>query len=383
MVDRSSTQPLLPEEVYERALAVGRRAAGVSGPNPPVGCLIVRDGDVLAEGATGPVGAAHAEVEALRHAGGAAAGATAVVTLEPCAHHGRTPPCTDALRDAGVAAVHLLVRDPDPTAAGGVARLAAAGIDVVDVGALRPDLHARAADDLRGFLTRVRDGRPHLTLKLAQTVDGVTVPPAGAYLTGTAARSHVHRLRARSDAVLVGGATLRADDPRLDVRHGAGTDGSGTSPRPVIVSASGDVPTSARAVRAGTLVVVGPDPHPERDAALAARGATVVRVPAADDGSGLDATAVVRCLLEHRVLTVLAEPGPRLARALLTADLVDAVEVHVAGGAAGGQVRPALPELADVVRVGADVDVVRADADLILRRARGGAVAASGLQEVA
>ena len=385
MVEHSRTQTLLPEEVYRHALTLGRRAAGISGPNPPVGCVIVRDGRVIAAGATGPVGEAHAEVAALRAAGGAAAGATAVVTLEPCAHHGRTPPCTDALLDAGVRAVHVLLRDPDPAAAGGLARLVAAGLDVLDVGALRPDLRALAAEDLRGFLTRVRYGRPHLTLKLAQTVDGATVPQPGGYLTGPAARAHVHRVRADVDAVLVGGCTVRIDDPRLDVRDAAVPEGATGRPRPVLVSATGDVPVTARAVRDGTLVVVGPDADPARLAGLESRGATIVRIPGASDG-GLAPEAFVRSLLDHRILTVLAEPGPRLAHALLDADVVDVVEVHVAGGAAvdPGRIRPASDLLRDVVRAVPEVEVSRTDdGDLLLRRTLHDVAAAAGLQEVA
>lgn len=385
MVERSRTQTLLPEEVYRHALTLGRRSAGVSGPNPPVGCVLVRDGRVVGAGHTGPVGQAHAEVAALRDAGGDAAGATAVVTLEPCAHHGRTPPCTDALRDAGVAAVHVLLRDPDPVAAGGLDRLAEAGVAVLDVGTLRPDLRTLAGEDLRGFLTRVRHGRPHLTLKLAQSIAGATAPPSGGYLTGPDARAAVHRSRAAVDAVLVGGRTVRTDDPRLDVRHGVVTDPAAGGPRPVLVTASGDLPVTARAVRDGVVVVAGPDADPARLRELAARGAAVVRVPSGPGGAP-DPHAVVQSLLEHRILTVLAEPGPRLAHALLAADVVDVVEVHVAGGAsvAPGRIRPALELLDDVVRAGSEVTVTRTrDGDLLLRRTRHDAVGQVGLQEVA
>jgi diaminohydroxyphosphoribosylaminopyrimidine deaminase / 5-amino-6-(5-phosphoribosylamino)uracil reductase len=354
---------LLPVDVYRRALAVGRRAAGVSGPNPPVGCVIVRDGEVIAEGATGAVGHDHAEAVALARAGHAADGATAVVTLEPCAHHGRTPPCVDALVGADVGEVHVLLRDPDPAAAGGIGRLQEAGITVVDVGAHRPDLAEQAAYDLRGFLARVRSGRPHVTLKIAQDVEGGTVSPMARYLTGEHARRRVHRMRADADAVLVGGATVRADDPRLDVRHVA----SDRTPRPVVVSASCDIPSQANVARSGGIVLVGPDADAGRCEALRAVGTVVEHVGAAGDGWGVDLSAALRRLLDHRVLTVLAEPGPVLASALLAQGLVDVVELHVAQGATAAGVRPCLDALARLLDDDAAAREVTEDGDLILR----------------
>ena len=382
MTDRTverDADVLLPEDVYRRALAVGRAAAGRSGPNPPVGCVIVRDGEVVSDGATREVGGPHAEVIALRAAGDAAHGAVAVVTLEPCTHVGRTPACTDALLRAGVAEVHVLQADPDPVAAGGMQRLRAGGITVVDVAAARPDLGAAAAHDLRGFLARVRVGRPHVTLKLAQTVDGRTTPEPGAYLTGLAARRHVHALRAETDAVLVGGATVRIDDPALDVRHVH----ADRQPRAVVASASGDLPEDARVLREGAIVMVGAAvPAPTR-AAWAARGVRVLELPAV--AGGLHLMDGMRSLLEERVLTVLAEPGPRLAGALLAAGVVDAVELHVAGGAHGGPIVPAVTALAPLV-----AEEVRAhgtiteDGDLLLRADLAVPVPAAGpLAEVA
>lgn len=364
----------LPEAVYARALEVGRTAAGRSGPNPPVGCVIVRDGSIVAEGATRAVGGAHAEVVALQVAGADARGATAVVTLEPCAHHGRTPPCADALIAAGVAAVHVLHPDPDPVAGGGSDRLRTAGIEVLDVPAVMPTVAARAAHDLRGFLARVANGRPHVHLKLAQDVDGRTVPSHGRYLTGTVARHRVHALRAEVDAVLVGGATVRHDDPRLDVRTLSTTG----QPRPVILSAKGDLPQDAVVLRPGAVVVAGSDiPAPRADM-LRSRGADVLTVPNAADGM-LELEAALAALLELRILTVLAEPGPRLAGALLRQGLVDTLEVHVAGGATTGveAVRPALPELAALLgaptgaeqRSTPDGDLLVLDAGVLAGRA--------------
>ena len=340
----SAPSDLLPHELYLRALRVGRSVSGTTGPNPPVGCVIVREGRVVGEGATAPVGGPHAEVLALQAAGAGARGAIAIVTLEPCAHTGRTPPCTAALVAAGVTEVHVLLRDQDPVASGGLEILAAQGVRTVDVGALRTDLADAAVHDLRGFLARVRHGRPHVMLKLAQTIDGRTVAPHGGYLTGTSARTRVHEARRQSDAVLVGSGTVAADDPQLDVRLVAAD--PARKPRPVILASSADVNVRARCVRHGTVVVVASDAPSHRHDALVAAGVDVVVVQRDPMGAGLDVRAALGALLEHRILTVLAEPGPRLARAMLVAGVVDVVELHIAGGArATRPLQPALPEL--------------------------------------
>jgi diaminohydroxyphosphoribosylaminopyrimidine deaminase/5-amino-6-(5-phosphoribosylamino)uracil reductase len=366
VVPATSAGVLLPEAVYRRALVLGREVAGLTGPNPPVGCVIVRDGVIVGEGATGPVGSAHAEVRALHAAGEAARGATAIVTLEPCAHHGRTPPCVDALVESGVEEVHVLHHDPDPIAAGGIDRLRSLGVTVLEVGRARPDLGAEAEHDLRGFIARVRAGRPHVTLKIAQTPDGRTAPPQGGYLTGLQARTRVHALRAASDAVLVGSATIAADDPRLDVRHVEAT----RSPRPVIFATTGGVDPSARAIRPGTIVVVGAPVAPAARAALEAAGATVLTVPrdVRSPEAHLDASAALSALLAERVLTVLAEPGPRLGGALLRLGLVDIIELHVAGGSsAPARIRPAFAGLEEVARRAEQDGVSTEDGDLIVR----------------
>ena len=383
MVPVTAPSALLPQELYERALRVGRSAVGTTGPNPPVGCVIVRDGEVVGEGATAPAGGPHAEVVALAAAGAATRGATAIVTLEPCAHTGRTPPCTAALLAAGVIEVHVLLRDPDPVASGGLEVLAAQGVRAIDAGALRTTLADAAARDLRGFLARVRHGRPHVTLKLAQDPDGRTVPPPGGYLTGPAARTRVHSARRQSDAVLVGSGTVAADDPQLDVRLVAAD--PVRQPRPVILASSADVKVTARSVRHGTIVVVAPDAAPQRCAALEAAGAEVVTVARDRAADGLDVRAALAALLDFRILTVLAEPGPRLARTMLEAGVVDVVELHVAGGARTTRpLHPALPELAALVADGAP-GVERSeteDGDIVLRKDLS-QVGAHGLGEVA
>jgi len=368
---------LLSEDVYRRAIALGRTAAGISGPNPPVGCAIVLDGRIVGEGATSAVGGPHAEVVALDAAAGSAQGAIAVVTLEPCAHHGRTGPCVEALVAAGVAEVHVLLRDPDPNAAGGMERLRAAGVEVVEVATHLPHLAEVVAHDLRGFLARVRSGRPHVTLKLAQGVDGRTDPGPSRYLTGLAARTRVHGLRADVDAVLVGSGTVRVDDPRLDVRL-VEVDGRSRRPRPVVLASDAAVAHDANVVRGGAIVLVGAQAPPARCSELSAVGATIVPVPAASQGRGLDLAAALAALLDHRILTVLAEPGPVLADALLAGGHVDVVELHIAGGSSRDTVVPALGRLAPLVdawragrvgrRPGSDSFLVdEVEGDVILR----------------
>jgi diaminohydroxyphosphoribosylaminopyrimidine deaminase/5-amino-6-(5-phosphoribosylamino)uracil reductase len=203
-----------------RAAELGRAARRAASPNPGVGCVIEsRDGRVF-EGATEPPGQRHAEIVALDTAGDAAAGATVWVTLEPCAHIGRTGPCADALIRADVARVVVALEDPDPHVAGqGIARMRAVGIDVeVGVGA------DEVAQDLRTYLTHRRLGRPFVTLKLAMTIDGRTVPNQGQWITGPEARADGHRLRAENDAILVGANTVRVDNPRLTTRDAPGRD---------------------------------------------------------------------------------------------------------------------------------------------------------------
>lgn len=373
MVPAKVAGTLLSEDHYRRAVALGRESTGVSGPNPPVGCVIVTDGEIVGEGATAAVGGPHAEVVALQAAGERARGATAVVTLEPCAHHGRTGPCVDALVAAGVAEVHVALRDPDPEAAGGIERLRAAGVHVVELAEHLPDLVSTIEFDLRGFLSRVRAGRPHVTLKIAQTADGRTAPGPSGYLTGLGARRRVHRLRADVDAVLVGSGTIRADDPQLDVRHVEPV----RTPRPVVFATDAAVDLQAKVIRRGALIVVGehaPDPYCDE---LERAGARVVRVASQlPAGRGLDLGAALAALLEHRILTVLAEPGPALADALLAGGLVDDVEIHLAGVVAPGSITPAFEALAPLLECWSSgvegIEAFEIDGDTVLRTAWAG-----------
>lgn len=327
-----------------RAVALAQGVVVTASPNPGVGCVLVRDGVVVGEGATRPVGGPHAEVVALDLAGPSARGATAYVSLEPCGHHGRTPPCTDALVRGGVARVVFAHPDPDPIAGGGAVRLRDAGVEVDGPDAVDDPIRAAVAGQLEGFLTRLRDQRPHVTLKLAQTADGDLTDPSGErWLTGPTARGAVHRWRAERDAVLVGSGTVLADDPRLDVRHVAAV----RQPRPVVLDARLRTPVDARVVRPGAIVVTAEHAETdrartERRRALVERGVEVLEVPPAPAG-GVLLPAALRALGSHGVTSVLAEPGRTLADALLADDLVDRLVLHVAVDRGVGRARRARP----------------------------------------
>jgi diaminohydroxyphosphoribosylaminopyrimidine deaminase / 5-amino-6-(5-phosphoribosylamino)uracil reductase len=359
--------PALLREAAERALQLGRGVAGTTAPNPPVGCVLVHDGRIVGKGATTPVGGPHAEILAIREAGERAVGATAVITLEPCDHVGRTGACTDALRAAGVTSVRYLVADPSRDAGGGAASLRAAGVDAASIVSVAPelaDLALRAAHDLRGFLTLATLGRPHVHLKLAQLPDGRMHDEASSsrYLTGDEARHRVHELRADVDAVLVGSGTVRSDDPNLDARD---VDAE-RQPRPVVFATGAQLPGDARVLHRSALVLVGAGTDPVAVRALQDGGAEVREVPTrmTDDGVRIDVVAALAALPSLGVLTVLAEPGPTLARALIEADVVDLVEYHVAAAAEGAAITPAIEldvdrfEPSDLLPVGPDLVVM-------------------------
>lgn len=320
------------------ALALGRRGLGHVWPNPAVGCVIVREGRVVGRGWTQPGGRPHAETAALVMAGAAARGATAYVTLEPCAHHGQTPPCAAALVDAGVARVVIAAPDPDPRVNGqGVAMLRAAGVAVTE-GVLR----AEAEADQRGFLTRVRQGRPMMTLKLASSLDGRIATASGEsrWITGAEARRRVHLLRLTHDAVMVGAGTARADDPALTVREF----GRVAQPVRVVLSSRLDLPGGvllASAREAPVWLVHGPAAPAERRQSWTAAGARLFEVP----GDGVDPAAALAALGAAGLTRVLCEGGGRLASALLAAGLVDELVQFTAGMALGAEGRAMLGPL--------------------------------------
>lgn len=308
------------------AWALAARGAATTPPNPPVGCVLVRDGVVVGEGWHERAGGPHAEVVALADAGDAARGATAYVTLEPCNHTGRTGPCSLALLDAGVARVVAARQDPVAGHGGGLARLAAAGIatDVLSLDGWGDAL-------LHQWLLTTSTQRPWVTLKLAVDSAGSTVPSDGRWITGPAARAAVHAQRARHDAVLVGIGTLLADDPRLDVRAAPVL---GDQPRAVVLDSRSRTPADATLVRRGGIVVTTELASGDARSMLTAAGAEVLTVPSRD--GRIDLPAAIEALGKHGLHAIYAEPGAVLATALAEAGLVDEFVVHRGGGTADG-----------------------------------------------
>lgn len=323
------------------ALSLGRRGQGQCWPNPAVGCVLVRDGRIVGRGWTKPGGRPHAETEALAQAGGQARGATAYVTLEPCAHQGATPPCAQALIDAGVARVVAAIGDSDPRVSGqGFEMLRRAGI-VVSTGVLAED----AARDHAGFFFKTEQGRPLVTLKMASSFDGRIATGTGQskWITGPEARRAVHAMRARHDAVMVGAGTARADDPSLTVRD-LGVD---RQPVRVVISRHLDLPlisqlaTSARDVP--LWLCHGNGVGPERKQAWEGLGARLI--PCASRGVQLDAHDILRQLGEVGLTRVFCEGGSALAASLLAADLVDELVGFTAGLAIGAEGLPSIGAL--------------------------------------
>lgn len=323
-----------------RALALARCGLYSADPNPRVGCVLVRDGAVVGEGGHERAGEAHAEVIALDVAGDRARGATAYITLEPCCHHGRTPPCTDALLRAGVARVVAAMRDPNPQVSGrGLAILAKAGV-AVECGLLETE--ARALNP--GFIQRMTTGRPLVRLKLAMSLDGRTALASGEsqWLTGAAARQDVQRLRARSSAILTGIGTVLADDPSLNVRLPEVS----RQPLRVILDSELRTPPTAKILQLpGSVLIFTASADPDRQAALRAAGVDLVMVPTT--GEGLDLAAVMAELARRECNEVHAECGPTLAGALLQVELVDELVIYLAPLLLGDKARGLfqLPEL--------------------------------------
>ncbi|MEM8592800.1 MAG: bifunctional diaminohydroxyphosphoribosylaminopyrimidine deaminase/5-amino-6-(5-phosphoribosylamino)uracil reductase RibD [Pseudomonadota bacterium] len=347
------------------ALALGERGRGNTWPNPAVGCVIVRDGRVVGRGWTKPGGIPHAETEALAQAGPLSAGATAYVTLEPCAHHGRTPPCAEALVNAAVSRVVFAAGDPDPRVAGAGAKiLEDAGISV-ESGVLE----AEAERAHQGFLKRINEGRPALSLKLATSFDGriATATGESQWITGPEARRAVHAARARHDAVLVGAGTARADDPSLTVR------GLGIAQQPVRIVASRrlDIPLTGKLASTARdipfWICHGDDADPDLKEAWTGLGAKLVPLPLV--GRQLDTKALMQALGAEGLTSVFCEGGGAFAASLLDAGLVDRLIGFTAGISLGAEGQPAIGalgldrlelaqrfELQDVRRIGADIE---------------------------
>ncbi len=316
-----------------RALELARKGLWTTDPTPRVGCVLADRARVVGEGWHERAGGPHAEVMALAAAGSAARGATAYVTLEPCSHQGRTPPCADALVAAGIGRVVYAMRDPNPRVdGGGVARLAAAGI-VVEGGLLE-----RESRELNpGFISRMTRGRPWVTVKLAASLDGATALPGGEsrWITGEAAREDVQRLRARSSAVMTGSGTVLADDPRLDVR----LPGATRQPLRVVLDSRLRTPPGARILSPpGQALILCSEADPIRASALRAAGAEVATVAASE--GGVDLAAALALLAGRGINELLAECGAGLAGALLAAGLVDELQLYIAPTLLGRDGRP-------------------------------------------
>lgn len=340
----NAAQDALDHRFMARALELAEQGLYSTDPNPRVGCVIVQGEQVVGEGWHMRAGEPHAEVHALRQAGEAARGATAYVTLEPCSHHGRTPPCADALLAAGLGRVVAAMQDPNPQVAGqGLARLAAAGI-AVRAGVL--EAQARALNP--GFIKRMEHGLPFVRVKLAMSLDGRTAMASGEsqWITGPDARRAVQRLRARSSVVLSGADTVLTDAARLTVRPGElglpepmATLAAGRPPLRVLIDGRLRVPTNAAFFTAGPSLVVCalPPSSPEGYEAVAA---DTLLLPGAN--GQVDLPGLLRELARRGANEVLVEAGPRLAGAFAQAGLVDEYRLFVAGLFMGSSARPLL-----------------------------------------
>ena len=344
-----------------RALRLAEGGLYTADPNPRVGCVVVRDGAVVGEGFHARAGEPHAEVHALNAAGEAARGATAYVTLEPCSHHGRTPPCAEALVAAGVARVVVAMADPNPLVAGqGTARLAEAGIETAT------GLMAAEAEALNpGFVRRMRDGRPHVRLKMAASLDGRTALANGEsqWITGPDARADVQRLRARSSALITGIGTVLGDDPRLTARVAATVN----HPLRVVLDPHLSMPADAAMLRepGRTLVVTTADGQEAKAAAaaLTEAGAEVIQSGGRADDA-VDLPALLEYLAAHEAINeVLVETGATLAGAFIHAGLWDELILYLAPHLMGDSARglfhlPALEAMDQ--RIGLTIDDIRA-----------------------
>lgn len=346
-----------------RALELAHRGLYTTAPNPRVGCVVVRDGAIVGEGWHERAGGPHAEVSAIAKAGARAQGASAYVTLEPCVHHGRTGPCTEALIGSGVARVVAALRDPNPLVSGrGIERLRAAGL-ATGVGLLE----AEAREINIGFASRMMRGRPWVRMKLAASLDGKTALNNGRsrWITGEAARRDGHHWRARACAVLTGIGTVRDDDPQLTVREVE----TSRQPLRVVVDSRLELPPAAKVLAGGGTLIAAACDDRDAIAALHAKGAEVVVIP--NSSGKVELGELMRELGRREINEVHVEAGYKLNGSLVAAGLVDELVVYLAPGLLGDAARgmfdlPELQDLAgrraldirDVRMIGADIRIM-------------------------
>lgn len=354
-------------EYMRRAVALGYQGLGTTSPNPSVGCVLVRDGLVVGEAYSAPAGGPHAEVRALEAAGDASRGATAYVTLEPCSHYGRTPPCADALIGAGVTSVRVATLDPDAKVSGeGVARLRAAGVDV-EIG----DGEREARKSLEWHIKHRTTGLPFVIVKFAATLDGKIAATSGdsRWVAGDAARAWAHEFRTKVDAIMCGVNNVLLDDPQLTARPGGQP--SERQPLRVVADSRGRTPLDARVLGAGgkTLIATtGASPEGWRDA-VRSLGGEVAVLPA--DASGRVEMRELLSLLGRRdVVSLLAEGGGVLHASLFAAGLVDKVHAIIAPKIVGGTMYPAVAgegvaHMAEALRL-RDVEIERLGDDVTI-----------------
>jgi len=357
----------LDHDMMARALRLAKRGLYTTDPNPRVGCVIVRNEEIVGEGFTSPAGGPHAEVNALSMAGEGARGATVYVTLEPCSHQGRTPPCSDALINAGVRRVVYAIADPNPLVNGaGAAALQAAGIKV-SAGVMA----AQARELNVGFFQRMSSGLPWVTVKVGASVDGKVALANGVsqWITGEESRADVQRQRARSSAIMTGSGTVLVDDPRLTIRA-ADIDMQGRTVLRVICDSSLKTSPTARLFKEpGAILIVTNSTDAQRIAQLTAAGAEVYPV-AADDGGHADLAAVLKLLASRGCNELLVEAGPRLAGRLIELGLANELLIYMAPVVLGSAARSMFAttsidtmaarwnfELHDVARTGNDMRV--------------------------
>lgn len=346
-----------------RALELARRGLNTTDPNPRVGCVLVRAGNVVGEGYHARAGEPHAEVHALAAAGTNAHGATAYVTLEPCCHHGRTPPCSQALIKAGVRRVVAAMRDPNPAVSGkGIEELERHGIAVY-VGLMESEAEALNP----GFVSRMKHGRPYVRVKLAASLDGRTALAGGEskWITGEAARLDVQRWRARSSAILTGVGTVLADNPRMNVREPA----AARQPLRVVLDSQWRTPPGCQMLHTpGATLIVGTRNDADRTGALRKAGAEVVVLP---QSPKVDLKGLMQLLAAREINEVLVESGATLVGALLRANLVDELIVYYAPHLLGSDARgmfslPPLVQMSDRIKLNV-IDVRAVGEDWRLR----------------